>query len=844
MIFISKYKNLTSNNLKIIFSIITLFAISTNSIANETDINALIKNAKLIESSSDRPKLTPTPVGIAGDNNRFGYSISISDNRAVIGAPNMGTTGLAYVYDYDGNDWQQTYVLSPSENLDVSSLFGISVSMENNRIVVGASQSINSIGSTSGSVHVFDLVEGEWVQTQKLITNDGWSIDNFGHSVSLDNNRIAIGAYRARGISNDNSGVVYIFDLISGKWIENQKISPENGRNSDYFGYSVDLSGNRLIIGAYREEDTGLSNNGAAYIYDLDNGIWLLTQKITASIMNNNDYFGFSVSLDGDQALVGAIGNDDTTVDAGSAYVFNFDGDNWTQSTILYPSGNDPSNFGASVKLHNNQAFIGATNHNFNDVNSGSLFVFDFDNGNWQHNQIIHPDSRMPQDIFGFAVSASDTNLFVNSLYDDDNGINSGTVYTYKKVNGSWFQDYELTSNEIDGSTYDSFGSSVSYNGNRLVVGAIYDNGEFKDSGAAYIYDLIENSWVLTQKITANIEIEDGYFGASVSLYGDRLLIGAPKGRYISTEGIGSAYIFELVKGEWIQIQKLNASDGKPNNKFGFSVSLFQDRALVGAYGNDGTNKGSAYIFDLNTNEWLETQKLVPIESKFTEDFGYSVSLNNNRALIGSPSDFNGYPSSFGFYREGAAYVFELVEDSWEQTQKIFDSYEESNRIYAQFGSSVSLFNNRAAIGARSDNLYGSNSSYPIGSASIFDFNGSEWNFTQKLFAQDSGHYDNFGASISLYENKFVVGAFRNGYLNYLTGAAYVFELVDENWIQLLKLKANHTNQYDYFGDSVSLFEDKVFIGASGDDNESGKNAGAVYQYEAHEMIFMNGFEE
>ncbi|MFK8013030.1 MAG: hypothetical protein AB8B80_13405 [Marinicellaceae bacterium] len=834
--------NITPKTLYIAVIFITF---SFNIFANVLDISSLIQNTKevnssALQSSSGRTKLTPTPVGIAGDNNRFGRSISIYNDRAVIGAPNMGTTGMAYVYEYNGVKWNLSAVLKPTDNLDISALFGVSVSMDNNRIVVGASQSLNNSGSTSGAVHVYDFNGNEWVETQKLIIDNGWSIDNFGHSVSLVNNRIAIGAYRALGISDSLSGAVYIFDLVTGNWNESQKISLEDGRNNDYFGYSVDLSNNRLIIGAYNDDNTDFNNSGSAYIYDLEKGTWSLTQKLTASSINDNDYFGYSVSLNGDQALIGAYGSDLSNEDAGAAYVFDYNGNTWQQSTLLLPEGNNPSSFGASVELNNNQAIIGAHSHDFDNIDSGATFVFEFSDNQWLQSQVILPHDRESQDYFGQAVSVYNSHLFINAMYDDDNGINSGSVYNYIVENGFWVQDRKIVSNEIIGSPNSSFGISVSYDGNRLVVGSHTDDGKDQNSGAAYIYDLIDNSWVLTQKIKPNIEIADEYFGKSVSLSGDRVLVGAPAGIISDSEGIGSAYIFDLIQGEWTQAQKISAADGQPNNKFGYSVSLFEERALIGAYGpygRLGSDNGSAYIFDLIENTWIESTKLTAKSNSYSDNFGISVSLNNNRALIGSPRDEN------DSFNQGAVYVFDLIGGFWEQTQKLFDTTDNFDNESTSFGYTVSLFNDRAAIGAPYDDVFGVFNSHSMGSVYIFDFNGTEWIPDQKLIAQDYGQHDIFGISISLYENKLAVGSSRNRFINDNIGGAYIFDYKDNNWTQILKIKPLNGNRVDYFGVSVSLFEDEVFIGANLDDNASGTNAGAVYLYEAHEMIFMDGFE-
>lgn len=831
-IFYKKYIN------PILFISFISFQLYAQNLTNQKQLNFTTDVKSTNYQKSDHiTKLLPTPIGIGGDSNLFGYSISTENNRAVVGAPNMDTTGLVYVYDYDGVDWNLTSILEPDDNSGSELKFGISVSLNNNKILIGASQTKNNYGSPSGSAYIFELIEGEWLQTHELFSADRFGYGYFGHSVSLINNRALVGAYRLYDSDTNGAGAAFIFDLVSSNWVESQKLFMEDGRNGDSFGYSVDLSENRLIIGAYREEDTGFTNSGSAYIYDLNDGIWSLSQKLTTTIKNSYDYFGFSVSINGDHALIGAYGNDAISEDAGAAYIFDYNGSEWTQSSMLLPLiNNNPKNFGSSTKLHNNQAIIGVLYHNNNGFDSGAAYIFEQTNQQWLQTQIIRPNDGDTQDLFGFSLGASSTALFISSIVDDDNGPNSGSVYTFKQNNGLWSQDEKLNSNEIIGSTQDSFGISVSFKGNRVAIGAHLDDDKGYNSGSVYIFDLINDSWNLTQKITANDIDENSYFGYSVSLSGDRLLIGAPQGIFVGTGDIGSAYIFDLIDGIWTQTQKINASDGIIDNRFGFSVSLEQNRALVGAYSD---NSGSAYIYNLIQGNWLESQKLQPINNSLSGKFGFSVSLGNSRLLIGAPRAYN-EPDSNGYYRRGAAYVFDMVNDQWLQTQKLFDPYQDiDSSILADFGSSVSLSNNRALIGATFDTIY----THSMGSAHIFDLNDGVWERTQKLAASDFGQHEIFGYSVSLYNNKAIVGAPRADFITSNTGAAYAYDLINGSWSQTKKIISSDGQRYDYFGTSVSLFEDKVFIGANNNDTDSGTNSGAAYLFDLTEFIFASGFE-
>jgi hypothetical protein len=387
-------------------------------------------------------------------------------------------------------------------------------------------------------------------------------------------------------------------------------------------------------------------------------------------------------------------------------------------------------------------------------------------------------------------------------------------------------QEAKLTAS--DGAEGDLFGWSVSLSDNRALIGAYRDDDNGSNSGSAYVFELSGSTWTETAKLTASDGAAGDNFGWSVSLSGDRALIGAP----FDDDG-GLAYVFELSGSIWTETAKLTASDGTASDYFGYSVSLSDNRALVGSIGDDdnGDSSGSSYVFEPSGSTWTQTAKLTASDGAAGDNFGWSVSLSGDRALIGAPFDDDNGSNS------GSAYVFELSGSMWAETAKLTASDGAAGDI---FGSSVSLSDDRALAGARNDADNGSNS----GSAYVFDLSGSTWTQTAKLTASDGTMSDYFGDSVSLSGDRALVGA-REGNVNGSnSGSAYVFELSASTWTETAKLTASDGAEWDNF-DSVSLSGDRALVGALFDD-DNGSDSGSAYVFglPPADGIFADRFED
>ncbi|MCK4873731.1 MAG: FG-GAP repeat protein [Phycisphaerales bacterium] len=367
-------------------------------------------------------------------------------------------------------------------------------------------------------------------------------------------------------------------------------------------------------------------------------------------------------------------------------------------------------------------------------------------------------------------------------------------------------QLFKLTAD--DAAAGDSFGRCVALGDNVVVVGADGDDDAGTDSGSAYVFDA--TTGLQLHKLTADdgaIGDEFGYFVAASSSIA---VVGAPSDNDAGSDS-GSAYVFDTNTGQ--QLHKLTANDGAEYDRFGWSVAVSGNIAVIGAFGDDdaGTNSGAAYVFDVTTGQQL--RRLTANDASSYDAFGYSVALAGNIAIIGAP----GADGVIGF--TGAAYVFDVT--TGQQLRKLFAG---DGADADHFGESVGMSGDIAIIGAPWDDDAGEYT----GSAYVFDITTGQQLY--KLTADDLAEEDHFGCSVALSGSTAVVGAFYDDDAGVSSGSAYVFNATTGQ--QVREFTADDAAQADQFGVSVAISNDVVAVGAFGDD-DAGGNSGSAYLFDA-----------
>lgn len=380
-----------------------------------------------------------------------------------------------------------------------------------------------------------------------------------------------------------------------------QRVLSPDGVVNDQFGVALAVSGQTLLVGA-NAQDAGGEDAGAVYFFEQVDQRWIFDQKIVLPESAPADGFGFAVDLDGNYAVVGALGDDEAAENAGAAYVYLRENDGW------------------------------------------------------QFLQKLTADDAVANDAFGFSVALADPYLIVGARGADDNGNSSGAAYIFQRSGAQWIQRPKLTAN--DGTSGDFFGTAVAINNRFAVVGAELADGDVPGTGAAYVFENRGALWLHRVKLQASDGALLDQFGASVSLAGNMVLVGA-RAHDAGAVDAGAAYLFDEVADGFSEIAKLQAATPASNSFFGHAVALQEEEALfvlVGAPGSDvaGVEAGAAHVFEPLAGRWQSVAQLLPFDNAPGSEMGIAVAATNTHAFAGSWQD------AVSGVESGSVFAFDL----------------------------------------------------------------------------------------------------------------------------------------------------------------------------------------
>jgi hypothetical protein len=802
----------------------------------------------------------------------YGSAIAISEDGStlVVGAPNddlddnginaLTDAGAAYVYLWNSGtsqwDLQKKLVPPVGANTRVASdKFGSSVAISEDTIAVGAFQQDYDAGGAAsladaGAVYVFTRSAGVWSPQQKIVatgTNARIASDNFGASVAIKGDTLAVGAYKQDydvdgATAVTDSGAVYIYSRSGGVWTTKQKIVGigTNARiASDYFGYSLAISENTLVVGAY-QQDFDLSGNasvtdaGAAYIFTLIGSVWSMQQKIIATGTNarvTTDNFGYNVAVSGDSVVIGA-NNQDFDVDgnantsnAGAAYVFTRSGKNWSQQQKLIATGSLSRDtnyyFGNSVAISGDTILVGSYQQSYNALGAdlfsaaGAAFVYSRNGNIWTQQQKIVASGlygRNPNDNFGNQVSLSGSVIVIGAKAQDYAGdgssplTDSGAVYAFRDTlpmlnltsTGAILNPNNKSSFSLSGRCNQS-GQAITLSGfTGTVVSAPTCNG---------------STWNAILDLTSQPE---GNFNITISFVINAITY---QTTIPFTKNTSLPTLSNFSDGSLASVV-LNQSPLSTWDAASSTIGVDHYELSVGT-----TSGGTDFANWTSVGNVLSAT--LTLGANITPGTIYYSSL---RAVdsIGNYSAVS--------YGDGWIY-----NSGFNQNQKLAAEHREASGYYGS-AMAISEDGSTLIVGAYQDDTdaSGLNAVTSAGAAYVYVWNSgtSQWNFQQKLVATTRVANDFFGFSVAISGDSVAIGAYQQdtdasgASTSTDAGAAYVFTRSGGVWTQQQKVVASGVYSriaYDRFGYSVGIVGDTLAVGAKGQDYDSIGGGTALY---------------
>ena len=745
------------------------------------------------ETSVPGSVVLTSPRAMEGD--IFGFSVAISGDTIVVGAPGEGLDeqgdrtfkGAGYVFTRPHGGWVSSSDAARLTAPDAppETWFGTSVAVSGDSVVVGApGHRYRSWEEVPTAAYVFTKPNEGWTDTSeaaKLTAPDGSMDGKFGHSVAVSGDAIAVGAHLADGDDNEEDfGAAYVFTKPGGGWadtFDSVELMAPDGAKGREFGWSIGLSGDMLVVGApysgdfidhetYREEDAAEDKTpylGSAYVYTKSDSGWEDASgpaKLTASNGIPWTQFGWSVSVSGDTVAVGAPGVRWSLSDRG-AYVFTRPSEGWRSTS---EQGSLPgldgmhSFYGSSISVSGDVIVIGASDdENENGPDAGSAFLFTKPTDGWDSDSPLADPATLRAfdgpagDRFGHAVAVEGEVLVVGVPGNHDTERGRANVFIQR--GSDW--NYSRILNAPDGAPGGRFGSSVALRDNTFVVGAP-GRSDGDGSGAAYVYVRPDDRWGSEYKVTHNVKLTmpdgaaDARFGYSVAVSGDTIVVGAP--------GADAAYVFIRPASGWEQAPapaKLTPPYGVWGDQFGHAVAIAGDSIVVGAPGGESVEvPGVVYVFSRPDAGWVDTSdsiKFTAADGSASDRFGFAISTLGDTLVVGAPGNGSGDET-------GAAYVLARSDAGWTDTSNSGKLTASDGAEGDRFGHAVSISDDFIVVGApgsdfdTDENAAGTQESEDSGAVYTFRRPEGGWNSfsdTRKLTATKGAAGDTFGYAVS-----------------------------------------------------------------------------------------------
>ncbi|MCA9247015.1 MAG: hypothetical protein KDA42_07870 [Planctomycetales bacterium] len=392
--------------------------------------------------------------------------------------------------------WRESQLLLP-DAVEQDALVGQAVATDGQRVLLGSP----GANDATGAVLVYRFDTDRWVFEQQITAPDGGRQDDFGADVAIAGNQIVIGAPRDDE-AGTSAGAAYVFRFDGEAWSFQQKLLADDGASNDRFGTAVSVVGNTIAVGAPQDDDLMIGLDiGSVYVYERNGSDWPQAARLRAPDTGQLDLFGTSVALGDGALLVGSPHDDEIATETGSAYVYMRSPEGWEfQQKLFAANGTRRSDFGQAVAWDGDTAIIGAPGRRGAGDDAGAAFVYQFDGQQWFEAQRLDSANSAAGDRFGESVAITGDTLVLGAAQHDEFADNAGAAYVYQRNGNSWESAQKLAA--LDASAEAQFGSSVAAAEGVLVAGAAgrpmrnplpdenpaTDDGVFTHVGAGYLF--------------------------------------------------------------------------------------------------------------------------------------------------------------------------------------------------------------------------------------------------------------------------------------------------------------------------------------------------------------------
>jgi hypothetical protein len=756
--------------------------------------------------------ILPDPPGGGGEAFSFATAVAVDGQRAAVGGNYLFGTGAVHIYELLDGQWQQTAELRPLGGA-VGDEFGGQLMLSGQTLLVSATGD-DELGSNTGAVYVFELLNNSWQQVQKIPNPDAVRSDHFGRQIRMFNDQLFITAANLDGPSR-----VEVYEKSGQNWLQVQTLEPPQPGGFPEFGNDLLLAGGQLLVGAPGENDF----TGVVYVYESVNGMWQPSGSLVPAGLPPQAGFGSSlISTPQGLFITASIESQPGIEWGGAVYRFTNNGGAWLFTDKLIPSVlNDRAYFGAYLAYENDRLYVSSTGlENSSGIVNGAIHVFDLQQ-NMAEVALIRQDETDYTRYFGAGMAVSNGRLVVSD-YRFRNAVEQsrgrGLVLA---VDNGYQVEAELVG--PGGSAMAQTGEQVMTSGDWMMVDRTFITEQSQNwRDGIEIYQRTTQGWLKTQEIRQLSEVVDVQWHL-MALQDDTALLSK---RVITNNGTTELLeVFERTDQLWQFSQVLTPFDGLTDIGFGSTLALDGQRLAVGAqYRPDGEGgHGAVYFFEKNDDVWQDAGMLIAGDELVYGALGQSLVLAGDFLAAG----INQRIPNDTVYE---VHLYQLDMGQWVYRQTIQPMSGDHH------GLGLTMAMNPGQLFLYEHNTL----QQPFGVTRRFLDNNGTWHEVTPLIPPATENNRNDATSIDFRDGRVLIGQAAD---QERTGRVHLFQLDGEEASYIQSLTSPRGNDWDEFA-SQAVFSSTGMLISAPQDSEHGRFAGAVHSYEwVDDLIFRSGMD-